>query len=163
MTLTSTIPDISIGKAPEKAAPSREGAETGRSNQPDPEVPAKTRRRSFTAEYKLRILRELDTCTIQGQKGALLRREGLYSSNIARWREQLEKGLLHGLGQKRGRKPKKNVPEKKRIDELERENAKLRDQLKRAETIIDVQKKFQKPWEFLKIRTTKTTNPDESR
>jgi transposase-like protein len=142
MTLTSTIPDISIGKVPEKAAPSREGAETGRSNQPDPEVPAKTPRRSFTAEYKLRILRELDTCTEQGQKGALLRREGLYSSNVTRWREQLDKGLLHGLGQKRGRKPKKNVPEKKRIDELERENAKLRDQLKKAETIIDVQKKI---------------------
>jgi cell shape-determining protein MreC len=72
----------------------------------------------------------------------LLRREGLYSSYLTLWRKQRKDGVLNSVDQKRGRKPAQNKQEQKRIDQLERENAKLRDRLKKAETIIDVQKKI---------------------
>jgi cell shape-determining protein MreC len=74
----------------------------------------------------------------------LLRREGLYSSNLTLWRKQRKEGVLDSVDQKRGRKPAQNKQEQKRIDELERENANLRDRLRKAETIIDVQKKISK-------------------
>jgi transposase-like protein len=111
---------------------------------PDPEVQAQKTRRRFTAKYKLQILTEVDSCTQQGEIGALLRREGLYSSYLTLWRKQRKEGTLHSVDQKRGRKPAQNKQEQKRIDQLERENAKLRDRLKKAETIIDVQKKISK-------------------
>ena len=103
---------------------------------PDPEVPEKAVRRKFTAAYKLRIVKEAQTCTAPGQIGALLRREGIYSSNPAKWRRQAEEGLI----------PKKRGPQKpdasiRRIAELEKENAKLVHKLKQAELIIEVQKK----------------------
>ncbi len=103
---------------------------------PDPEVPEKAVRRKFTAAYKLRIVKEAQTCTAPGQIGALLRREGIYSSNLAKWRRQAEEGLI----------PKKRGPQKpdasiRRIAELEKENAKLVHKLKQAELIIEVQKK----------------------
>jgi len=103
---------------------------------PDPEVPEKAVRRKFTAAYKLRIVKEAQTCTAQGQIGALLRREGIYSSNLAKWKRQAEEGLI----------PKKRGPQKpdasiRRIAELEKENAKLVHKLKQAELIIEVQKK----------------------
>jgi transposase-like protein len=91
------------------------------------------------AEYKLRILRELDECTGKGDIGAVLRREGLYSSMIRKWREQREKGSLNGLsGQKRGPKVDPNAAE---LARLQRENKRLKEQLERAELIIEVQKK----------------------
>ena len=129
----------------DKVAPTREGA-TGpkKLNVPDPEVQAQKTRRRFTAKYKLQILTEVDSCTQQGEIGALLRREGLYSSYLTLWRKQRKEGTLNGVAQKRGRKPAQNKQEQKRIAELERENAKLRDRLKKAETIIDVQKKISK-------------------
>jgi transposase len=105
---------------------------------PDPEVPEKTVRRKFTAAYKLRILKEAESCTGQGQIGALLRREGLYSSNLTSWRRQVTRGLIPG---KRGPAVQKADPRVRRIAELERENEKLAHKLKQAELIIDVQKK----------------------
>jgi len=113
------------------------------SSDPDPEVPEKARRRRFTATYKLKILEEADRCSESGEIGALLRREGLYSSLLSKWREQREAGVLAGLTpKKRGRKPKPVDRQSARVTELERENARLREQLEKAHTIIDVQKKL---------------------
>ena len=110
---------------------------------PDPEVPAKARRRRFTAKYKLRILAKADRCSKPGDVGKLLRQEGLYSSLLSRWREQREAGALAALRpKKRGRKPRPVDPQAKRVAELERENARLRQKLEKAETIIEVQKKL---------------------
>jgi transposase len=110
---------------------------------PDPEVTEKAVRRKFTAKYKLRILQEAESCSTQGQMGALLRREGLYSSNLTTWRRQQEKGALEALSPKhRGPKAKNMDPSVCRIAELEKENNRLKEKLKQAETIIDVQKKL---------------------
>lgn len=100
------------------------------------EVVVRSKRRQHTAEYKLRILGELDECTGKGEVGALLRREGLYSSLISKWREQ---GSLNRLGgQRRGPKVDPNAAE---LARLQRENKRLKEKLERAELIIDVQKK----------------------
>lgn len=108
--------------------------------EPDPQVVPKAERRQFSAEYKLRILAEADRCTERGEIGALLRREGLYSSHLEKWRKQRDRGALTGLrGQKRGRKPD---PQAAEIARLQRENEQLRGRLERAEHIIDVQKKL---------------------
>jgi len=116
---------------------------THRGHFPDPEVSEKAIRRRFTAKHKLHILQEVDSCTTQGQIGALLRREGLYSSNLTTWRRQRELGTLEALSPKhRGPKVKNIDPSVRRIVELERENNQLKQKLKQAETIIDVQKKL---------------------
>ena len=110
---------------------------------PDPEVPAKARRRTFTAKYKLETLKEAAACTEPGEIGALLRRKGLYSSHLSKWRQQRDEGVLAGLTpKKRGRKPRKVSAEARRVAELEREVALLRRKLAQAETIIEVQKKL---------------------
>ena len=125
------------------SSPTGGGPFDGSLEVPDPEVPEKKSRRKFTAAYKLRILEEADQCTEPGQIGALLRREGLYSSNLTTWRKQRETGVLNSLGpKKRGRKSKPKDPSAKRITELEKENIRLKQQLKKAETIIDAQKKI---------------------
>ena len=106
---------------------------------PDPEVVVKAQRRHFTAEYKRRILQEADACTQSGEIGALLRREGLYSSHLNTWRHQRARGELQGLTPaKRGRKADPQAAENAR---LLRETVRLKAQLARAELIIDVQKK----------------------
>jgi len=105
---------------------------------PDPEVPEKALRRRFTPAYKLRILEEAQQCTKPGQLGALLRCEGLYSSNITLWRRQMQEGLVP---KKRGPAAHKTDPRTRRIAELERDNEKLARKLKQAELIIEVQKK----------------------
>ena len=94
---------------------------------PEPQVPKKARRRQFSASYKRRILEEADACD-PGELGSLLRREGLYRSSLSTWRKQREQGTLEALSKKRGRKPKKD-PSKRRVAELERENARLRRKL----------------------------------
>ncbi len=110
---------------------------------PDPEVREKKPRRRFTAAYKLRILKEFDACTHPEEKGAFLRREGLYHSNICTWSWQREKGVLQGLApKKRGRKAKEVNPLAKSVAQLERENRRLNEKLRQAETIIEVQKKI---------------------
>ena len=110
---------------------------------PDPEVRERAVRRRFTAEYKLRILKEAESCTKNGQLGALLRREGLYSTNLITWRRQMEKGTLEALSpRKRGPKGKRPDPSARRTAEIERENQRLKKKLRQAETIIEVQKKI---------------------
>jgi transposase-like protein len=106
---------------------------------PDPEVPAKAQRRKFTAEYKLRIVREAERCKEPGEIGALLRREGLYSSLLTAWRREVEEGTRAALRSKK-RGPKARVVDP-RVKEVERENARLRKRLEHAELIIAVQKK----------------------
>ena len=109
---------------------------------PDPEVPAKATRRRFTAKYKLRILKEVDALMRPGELGALLRREGLYSSHLAAWRKQRETGSLKGLSpRRRGRKPTPRDQFAEELMALRRENERLAQRLKQAETIIGVQKK----------------------
>ena len=110
---------------------------------PNPEVPEKARRRSYTVEYKRLILREAEICKEQGQVGALLRREGLYSSNLTAWRHQVERGTLDALSsKKRGPKARKPDPSVRRITEQEKEIQKLQSRLRKAELIIEVQKKI---------------------
>jgi len=106
------------------------------------EVSAHGRRRIFSAKYKLRILEEADRCGEPGEIGALLRREGLYSSHLSAWRKQRESGSLQGLkGKKRGRISKKSpLLEENRV--LQQKIAKLERRLKKAETIIEFQKKL---------------------
>ncbi|MBA2725940.1 MAG: transposase [Actinobacteria bacterium] len=104
---------------------------------PDPEVPEKARRRRHNAEYKLQILEEADRATEPGEVGALLRREGLYSSHLAAWRKQRREGTLAGP---RGRKGKD--PLEIENEQLRKENARLVHRLDQAETIISVQKKL---------------------
>jgi transposase len=109
---------------------------------PDPEVPEKPVRRRFSAEYKLRILREAEACQQHGELGALLRREGLYSSHLTTWRQQRDQGALDALkAKRRGRKPQPINPLAAENERLRRENERLATRLKQAETIIDVQKK----------------------
>jgi transposase-like protein len=100
---------------------------------------ARPTRRRFTAEYKLRILQEADRC-VPGELGALLRREGLYSSHLTHWRQQRETGALVALAAKR-RGPKVD-PQAEALARLQREHAKLQAKLARAELIIDAQKKL---------------------
>ena len=111
---------------------------------PDPEVPAKARRRRFSAQYKKKILEEAAACKGgPGAMGALLRREGLYSSHLTTWQKQREEGELDGLApKKRGRKAKPTNPLTRKVRKLESENRRLQKQLDRAETIISFQKKL---------------------
>ena len=103
---------------------------------------AKATRRRFTAAYKIGILREADACTRPGEIGALLRREGLYSSNLVHWRKQKERWELEGLRQKRrGPLPKEKNPLADKIKALERETARLRARAERAEGLVELQKK----------------------
>ena len=102
---------------------------------PDPEVAARHARRRFTTAYKLEILRQADACTRHGELGALLRKEGLYSSHVVTWRHQRARGLTP---QKRGRKVVAIDPQLKR---LEQENRRLTTRLQKAEALIDFQKK----------------------
>ena len=106
------------------------------------EVVAKAERRRFTVEYKRRILQEADGCTRSGELGALLRREGLYSSHLAAWRAARARGELTGLSpRKRGPKAKVPAADAKRILQLERENRRLRARAERAEALVELQKK----------------------
>jgi len=110
---------------------------------PDPAVLEKPVRRRFTAEYKLRILCEADRCAESGQLGALLRREGLYSSLLSTWRQQRDEGTLAGLTPKRrGRKANPDAPLIAENQRLLRETRRLAAKLRQAETIIEVQKKL---------------------
>jgi transposase len=109
---------------------------------PDPEVSARPQRRIFSVADKLRILDEIDRAR-PGDIGAILRREGLYSSNVGRWRRQRDAGMLRGLASaKPGPKSPPVNPLKSDIERLERENARLRQRLTRAEAVIDLQKKL---------------------
>jgi transposase-like protein len=108
---------------------------------PNPEVVEKAQRRIYSAEYKLRILQETDTCN-EGQIGAILRREGLYSSHLTCWRRQRQAGQLAALSDnKRGRKPSPDTPLSAEVERLRRENERLSQRLQQAEVMIEIQKK----------------------
>jgi transposase len=109
---------------------------------PDPEVVPRASRRTFEAPYKLRILAQADVAAGQpGAIGALLRREGLFSSHLTAWRRERQSGILKGLTPtKRGPKSSR-TPQDDDLDKLRRENLRLTEQLRRAEIVIDVQKK----------------------
>jgi len=110
---------------------------------PDPEVAESMHRRRFTTAFKLRVLQEAERCDQPGQIGALLRREGLYSSHLSTWRRQRDQGILTALNpRKRGRKPRPDDPLAKRIAQLEQQNQRLHNQLRKAEIIIEAQKKI---------------------
>jgi transposase len=133
------VPGGRRGVGPGRATGAPGPSATLRAPTPDPEVPAKVQRRQFTAEYRRRILKEADACKKHGALGALLRREGLYSSHLVNWRRQREQGeLLAGRARKRGPTPKPVDP---RVRHLEVENRRLQRKLARAETIITLQKK----------------------
>ena len=112
------------------------------SARPDPEVVAVAQRRQYSSSEKRRILALADACTQPGEIGALLRREGIYSSHLCTWRKQRAAAEQAALEpQKRGRKVDPALAEARRIEALTRENERLRRQLAQAELIIDVQKK----------------------
>jgi transposase len=102
---------------------------------PDPEVPARHARRRFTTAYKLEMLRKADACARRGELGALLRKEGLYSSHLITWRQQRERGLMP---KKRGPKA---APVDPRLKKLEQENRRLTTRLQKADALLDFQKK----------------------
>ena len=132
----------SVGASTQIARSTTGGVKGKTTAPPDPEVPAQPRRRTYTAEYKLDVLKRADACREPGQLGALLRREGLYHSNLITWRRQREEGTLKALSpKKRGRKAHPRNPLATRVAELEREKRKLEKRLKQAETIIEIQKK----------------------
>ena len=108
---------------------------------PDPEVRAVAKRRQFSAAYKLSVLAEAERVSEPGAIGALLRREGLYSSQLTQWRREREAGALEALSRRRGRKAK-STAEQKRMAALEVRNARLERELSQAHTIIEVQKKL---------------------
>ena len=119
------------------------GNETEQSKMSDPEVVPRAERRRFTAEDKLRILEEADACTGSGEIGALVRREGIYSSYLSRWRRARDQGQLKGLSSKK-RGPKTSA-DKELVEEIvrvRRENERLQARLEQAEIIIEVQKKL---------------------
>ena len=140
----NTLGRMEGGRRPESIYP-RTPTEPSPDHQrmPDPEVPGKAIRRKYPADFKLRILNEAEACTLPGQLGALLRRKGLYSSNLTIWRRQAEQGTLTALSsKKRGPKARKADPSVRRITEQEIEIQKLRARLRKAELIIDAQKKI---------------------
>src|SRR5216683_1666181 len=124
------------------AAAAKAGADPALISRPDSEVVAKPKRRTYTAEYKQRILEEAETAAAtRGGLGALLRREGLYSSLLAYWRRERARGILEALTpQKRGPKSKRD-PMEEEVQKLRRQNARLSEDLRKAHIIIDVQKK----------------------
>jgi transposase len=123
-------------------AAAKAGAAAGLASRPDPEVVAKPKRRTFTAEYKQRILQQAEAAAATpGGVGALLRREGLYSSLLAYWRRERANGILDALTpHKRGPKSKRH-PMDEENQKLRRQNARLAEELRKAHIIIDVQKK----------------------
>ena len=120
---------------------SRNGNE--RAGMPDPEVAPMAQRRRFTAEEKLRIVEEADACVELGEIGALVRREGIYSSYLSRWRKARDDGKLSALEpQQRGPKPVTDAAAAREVARLRGENERLQKRLVQAETIIEVQKKL---------------------
>jgi transposase len=144
------VPASSLAALPSAGRREDERSETDRRaadgkaepiSRPDPEVAAQATRRRFNADYKQRILAEADRAKSSGGVGALLRREGLYSSLLTTWRREREAGVVQALSpQKRGPKSKRD-PVQEENQKLHRDNLRLTEQLRKAEIVIDVQKK----------------------
>ena len=136
---TNTSGETPEPRKGERSEPDRGGGGSPGTG-PDPEVAPRAQRRRFSAAYKLRIVQEADGCSQPGEIGALLRREGLYSSHLVEWRRARDQGQLDALAAKqRGPKADPDRALKKRNGQLERENARLRKKLETAETILEVQ------------------------
>src|SRR5437763_410526 len=135
MTVTALDRALAVGDA---------GRVTGEQERPDPEVPEKARRRTFTAQYKLDVVAEYDAAAT-GEKGAVLRREGLYSSHVIEWRRARDAGTLAGPARPRGR-PAAD-PRDAQIARLQKEKAKLEQELAKARFVGDGQAKLHAPWE----------------
>src|SRR5664279_4328800 len=137
-------PALSAERSEAERSEDERGATAGGqvTDRPNPEVVASAKRRSFTAEYKQRILAEADRAKdAAGGIGALLRREGLYSSHLVTWRQERAAGILHALTpQKRGPKSKRSALGDEN-QKLRRENQHLSEELRKAEIVIDIQKK----------------------
>lgn len=119
------------------------GGEGARPSRPNPEVLENATRRQFTAAYKLGIIEAANACKEPGEIGALLRREGLYTSHLAAWRRAQRRGVLRALSpSRRGPKPSAPNPLQPTVARLEKENKRLQGRLRRAECIIEVQKKL---------------------
>jgi len=132
----------SLATSPGARRASGDVAAAAPSEPPDPEVVEKAKRRTFSAAYRLRIIREVDRLAGTGKIGELLRREGLYSSHLSKWRTELERGELAALtSKKRGRKTHPDKALEKENARLAREVERLHQRLAQAEAIIDVQKK----------------------
>jgi transposase len=127
-------------------------------NIPDPEVVPTAKRRRFTKQEKGRILKEADACTEPGELGALLRREGIYSSYLSRWRRARDRGELQALSpKKRGPKSAADRGLTKELAKLQRENEQLRGRLAQAEAIMEAQKKLS---ELLGLNPRETGNDE---
>ncbi len=134
-----TVPEIAR-RVPQGAVGDRRGSAGASSSRgvPDPELAERPRRRRFTAEYKLRVLREAEACTRRGEIGAMLRREGLYTSHLTAWRKQRDAGALEGLTpRKRG--PRSPSPEQVELGALRRRLERTEADLETARRVIEVQ------------------------
>lgn len=135
-----------------------EAGNNGATSLREVEVLVKAERRRFTADYKQKILREADNCRQSGEIGALLRREGLYWSNLTYWRRQRESGELAGLtAKRRGPQRREKNPLAERVRELERDNVRLKRRAQRAEGLVELQKKVS---EVLGIELQKSAEQD---
>ena len=128
-------------------------------SRPDPEVPERARRRYFSAQYKLRVLEEADACRAPGEVGALLRREGLYSSQLTAWRRARREGSLQALAKPRGPQGRRRDPVAGENERLRKENARLRRRLEQAQAILEIQKKAS---EILGIPLNRPANGDDA-
>jgi len=125
------------GRFAERAVGERSESAGARAAAPDPELVERPKRRYFSAEYKLRILKEAEACTEPGEIGALVRREGLYTAHLSKWRRQREAGALEALERRRGRKPADRRDLE--IGELRRRLARSEAELEKARTVIEIQ------------------------
>jgi transposase len=130
--MLETQRDGAAGRFAERAVGERSESAGAPAAAPDPELVERPRRRTFSAAYKLEILREAEACTQPGEIGALLRREGLYSGHLSKWRRQREAGALEALGRSRGRKP---------LDRRDLELAELQRRLERSEAELEKARK----------------------
>ena len=146
------------------AAAAQAGADPVAASRPDPEVVAKAKRRTYSAEYKQHILEEAEAAAgTRGGVGALLRREGLYSSLLATWRRERTDGIREALTpRKRGPKSTRN-PMEEENQKLRRQNARLTEDLRKAHIIIDVQKKSLRCWGTPFRSQTPRRSPDGRR
>jgi transposase-like protein len=128
---------------------------------PDPEVAEKATRRRFTGDYKLRIVQAADRCTQPGELGAMLRREGLYSSHLTAWRKQVRDGTLRALAPKKRGPKKKRDPRDAEMANLRRENARLKKKLEHYEIAHEAQKKLAELWDVT-LTGEATEETDES-
>ena len=136
-------PDVTVTLDRELVAADAGQVADGEAGRPDPEVPERARRRSFTAKYKLEVLAAYEAAG-PGEKGAILRREGLYSSHIVEWRRARDAGALAGLARPRGR-PAPD-PRDAQIAALRKEKARLEQELAKARFVVDVQANCRRSW-----------------